>query len=143
LLAAAVALGGKHITSIWAATRLEYEHYLALVRARLSETEFQAAQAGGRGLSLEQAVACARDVTVKPAAATGAPKKPDDLTVREREVAARIAQGKSNGEIADELVVSKRTVESHVANLLSKLGYSNRTQIVRWAIQTGLVKSTE
>ncbi|MGQ0600695.1 MAG: LuxR C-terminal-related transcriptional regulator [Anaerolineales bacterium] len=143
LLAAAVALGGKHITSIWAATRLEYEHYLALVRARLSETEFHAAQASGRALSLEQAVACAQDIGVKAAPAIGAPKKPDDLTAREREVAARIAQGKSNGEIADELVVSKRTVETHIANLLSKLGYSNRAQIVRWAIQAGLVKSTE
>ena len=61
--------------------------------------------------------------------------------MREREVAALIAQGKSNGEIADELVVSKRTVETHIAHILSKLGFTNRAQIVRWAIETGLVKS--
>ena len=44
----------------------------------------------------------------------------DDLTAREREVAALIARGKSNGEIASELILSKRTVQKHIANILSK-----------------------
>ena len=65
------------------------------------------------------------------------------LTVREGEVAALIAQGKSNGEIAAELVVSKRTVEKHIAHIIMKLGVTNRAQIVRWGIETGLVKSTQ
>ena len=143
LLAAAAALGGRQITFEWAATRLEYEHYLERARAGLTETTFQAEQAVGRTFSLEQAVAYAQDVTLKAAAAQKARNKLDELTGREREVAALIAQGKSNGEIADELVVSKRTVESHIANILSKLGVMNRAQIVRWAIETGLVKSTE
>jgi non-specific serine/threonine protein kinase len=65
------------------------------------------------------------------------------LTVREREVAALIAQGKSNGEIADELVLSKRTVETHIANILSKLGFTNRAQIVRWALEIGLMNLNE
>ena len=143
LLAAAAELGGRQITFEWAATRLEYEHYLERARAGLSETTFQVAQATGRTFSLEQAVAYAQDVTLKAAARQKARKKLDELTVRERGVAALIAQGKSNGEIADELVVSKRTVESHIANILSKLEVMNRAQIVRWAIETGLVKSTE
>jgi non-specific serine/threonine protein kinase len=67
----------------------------------------------------------------------------DDLTMREREIAALVAQGKSNGEIAGELVVSKRTVEKHIANILSKLAFTTRAQIVRWAIETGLVKLTQ
>jgi non-specific serine/threonine protein kinase len=70
-------------------------------------------------------------------------EKPDVLTSREREVARLIAQGKTNGEIADELVVSKRTVESHIASILSRLGFTNRAQIVRWAFESGLLKSTE
>jgi DNA-binding CsgD family transcriptional regulator len=37
--------------------------------------------------------------------------------------------------------VSKRTVESHIANIRSKLGFTNRAQIVRWAIETGLVQT--
>jgi DNA-binding NarL/FixJ family response regulator len=60
------------------------------------------------------------------------------LTRREREVASLIAQGRSNGEIAAELVVSKRTVEKHIANILTKLGFTMRAQIVRWAMERGL-----
>jgi DNA-binding CsgD family transcriptional regulator len=62
------------------------------------------------------------------------------LTAREREVAALIAQGKSNREIAVALVISERTVESHVTNVLSKLGFTSRTQIAAWAVETGLGK---
>jgi DNA-binding CsgD family transcriptional regulator len=65
------------------------------------------------------------------------------LTEREREVAALIAQGKSNREIADELVVSYRTVETHVGTILSKLAYSSRAQIAVWAVESGLVKQAE
>jgi non-specific serine/threonine protein kinase len=94
-------------------------------------------------LSLEQAVAYTQDVALKAAAAQTARKKLDELTPREREVAALVAQAKSNGEIAQELVVSKRTVETHIANIRSKLRFTNRAQIVRWALETGLTKSTE
>jgi len=54
-------------------------------------------------------------------------------------VAAFIAQGKSNREIADELVVSYRTVETHVGTILSKLAFSSRAQIAVWAVEIGLV----
>ncbi len=143
LLAAAVAIGGERVATALAATRMEYEHYLWLVRASLTETEFQAEQAAGRALSLEQAVEYAQNLPLKSAAALRTRRKPDELTVREREVVGLVAQGKSNAEIADELVVSKRTVEKHLANILSKLGFTNRAQIVRWTMETGLVKSTE
>jgi DNA-binding CsgD family transcriptional regulator len=65
------------------------------------------------------------------------------LTEREREVAAFIARGKSNREIADELVVSYRTIETHVGTILSKLAFSSRAQIAVWAIESGLVKQAE
>ncbi len=55
------------------------------------------------------------------------------LTEREREVAALIGQGQSNAEIAELLVVSKRTVETHVSSVLSKLGVPSRHQIALWA----------
>jgi DNA-binding NarL/FixJ family response regulator len=64
------------------------------------------------------------------------------LSTREREVAVLIAQGKSNREIADRLVLSERTVESHVSNILLKLGCTSRTQIATWAIEKGLTKDT-
>jgi ATP/maltotriose-dependent transcriptional regulator MalT len=60
------------------------------------------------------------------------------LTARERQVAALIAQGLSNRQIASELVVGEVTVASHVANILAKLGYSSRTQVASWATAKGL-----
>jgi len=67
----------------------------------------------------------------------------ESLTGREREVAALIGRGKTNREIAQELVLSKRTVEKHAANILSKLELTNRAQVVRWAIEQGLVRASE
>lgn len=141
LLSAAIALGGERPANVWTATRMEYERYLALARAKLTEAEFQAEQATGNALSLEKAIEYARHLPLK--AARESWKMPDDLSAREREIAILIAQGKSNGEIADELVLSKRTVEKHVANILSKLGVTSRAQIVRWVLQSGLLKFTE
>jgi DNA-binding CsgD family transcriptional regulator len=60
------------------------------------------------------------------------------LTEREREVAALIGQGKSNAEIAELLVVSKRTVETHMSSVLSKLGFPSRFQIALWVRDNGL-----
>ena len=138
LLAAAAAIGGARVTSAWPATRAEYAGYLALVRSQLSESAFRAEEAGGRRLSLEQAVEEAQRLPHKTAASTTARAGHDDLSEREREVAALIARGKSNGEIAAELVLSKRTVEKHISSILSKLALTNRAQVVRWAIERGL-----
>lgn len=63
----------------------------------------------------------------------------DGLTEREREIAALIAAGKSSREIAEQLILSKRTVDAHTANILSKLGFSSRIQIARWAVEKGLL----
>ena len=60
------------------------------------------------------------------------------LTEREREVAALIAQGKANREIAEILVVNYRTIEKHIENMLSKLGFASRAQIAVWAAEKGL-----
>ncbi len=60
------------------------------------------------------------------------------LTAREREVAVLLAQGKFNREIADDLVVSERTVETHVSNMMFKLGFTSRRQIAAWAVERGL-----
>jgi DNA-binding NarL/FixJ family response regulator len=62
------------------------------------------------------------------------------LTDREREVAALVAQGKTSREIADLLVVSERTAEGHVSNILGKLGFSSRAQIAVWVVERGLAK---
>ena len=67
-----------------------------------------------------------------PSAGAGGPAVPSTLTPRERELATLIARGLSNRAIADELVISQATVARHVANMLTKLGFSSRAQIAAW-----------
>jgi len=73
-----------------------------------------------------------------PSAKQAAKQTYGGLTAREREIAALIAQEKFNREIAEILVLSERTVETHVSNVLLKLGFTSRKQIATWAIQKGL-----
>jgi DNA-binding NarL/FixJ family response regulator len=61
------------------------------------------------------------------------------LTAREREVAALVARGRSNREIAAALVLGERTIETHVSNILAKLGVNSRQAIAAWAAERGLV----
>jgi len=63
----------------------------------------------------------------------------DDLTERERDVARLVAQGRSNQEIAQELVISEKTVKTHVSNILGKLLLEDRTQLAIYSIKKGLV----
>ena len=63
----------------------------------------------------------------------------DLLTNREREVLQLIAEGLSNQRIAEELVISVKTVEAHKAHIMSKLHARNRTDLIRYAIKRGLV----
>jgi NarL family two-component system response regulator LiaR len=65
----------------------------------------------------------------------------DELTDRERDVVRLVAQGRSNHEIAQELVISEKTVKTHVSNILSKLHLQDRTQLAIYAIKNGLVDS--
>jgi len=59
----------------------------------------------------------------------------DPLTPREREVAGLVAQALSNREVARTLVLSERTVESHVRSILAKTGLTTRTELTRWYLQ--------
>jgi predicted ATPase/class 3 adenylate cyclase/DNA-binding CsgD family transcriptional regulator len=91
----------------------------------------------GTTLSVDQAVelALADETLARPES----PAQSDSLTSREREVVVLIARGLSNQEIADERVVSVRTVESHVANIRAKLELDSRARIAVWAIERGLL----
>ncbi|MFF7077112.1 response regulator [Streptomyces lavendulae] len=64
--------------------------------------------------------------------------RPGALTEREREVLGLIADGRSNREIARALVLSEKTVKTHVSNILMKLDLSDRTQAALWAVRHGL-----
>ena len=64
----------------------------------------------------------------------------DDLSPREREVLALIADGATNKEIAAKLVVSENTARNHVSHILGKLGFSRRSEAAAYAVKKGLVK---
>jgi predicted ATPase/DNA-binding CsgD family transcriptional regulator len=119
------------------------ESYLAPAR-RLGDPAVARLWARGRALSSEAAVALALDMT-PPAAADGdspvltvveayevAAAPPSSLTPREHQIAALVADGRSNKAIAEELSISPTTAARHVANIMAKLGFSSRTQIAAW-----------
>ncbi len=65
---------------------------------------------------------------------------PDDLSEREFEILQLIALGHTNGEIADELYLSVRTVESHRSHIQQKLGMNKRSELVRYALERNLLE---
>jgi non-specific serine/threonine protein kinase len=99
--------------------------------------------AEGRALSLAEAVTLAESWPLPAAAvslpARSAPAVISPLTPRQREVAVLVAQGLTNRQIAERLVVSERAAAAHVENILNKLGVSSRTQIAVWASEHGLL----
>ena len=71
------------------------------------------------------------------------PLTPEPLTERELEVLRLIAKGKSNREIAEELVISEATVRTHVSNILGKLQLASRTQAALYALREGIAELEE
>lgn len=70
----------------------------------------------------------------------GLPPTTDPLTEREVEVLRLVAQGLSNDDIAEQLVLSERTVRTHVSHILHKLHLANRTQMALYAVREGIAK---
>jgi DNA-binding NarL/FixJ family response regulator len=128
--------------------QIEYDRNVAAVRAQLDEATFTRAWAEGRALTMEEAVDYALAVAKaspvdKPSAVPATSRRAakqhvTGLTAREREVAALVAQGRANREIAEALVVELKTVEAHITRILNKLGFDNRVQIATWAMNHGL-----
>lgn len=121
-------------------------------RASLGEAGFMAAWEAGRALPLELAIdealsfAESQAPDAPPArlhAGAGLAGSRDSagptlLSRRERDVAVRIASGWSNQQIGADLHIARRTVESHITAILSKLGLTSRTQLALWAVEHGL-----
>ncbi|MGQ4380709.1 response regulator [Streptomyces sp. SAS_267] len=140
---------------------------LVLTTFDLDEYVYEALRAGASGFLLKDAsadqlaeavrVVAAGDALLAPGITRRliaefsrldtAPRAPlkqrvGDLTERETEVLAHIAQGLSNAEIAQRLVVAEQTVKTHVGRILVKLGLRDRTQAAVFAYESGLVRPT-
>jgi predicted ATPase/DNA-binding NarL/FixJ family response regulator len=112
--------------------RAHHDEALRVARAALPGTEYRAACAKGTAMDPAEAVAFALG---EPARLRPDPVRagPGQLTRRERDVAALVARGQSNGQIAASLIISVRTVETHVQHIMDKLGCSTRAQIAAWS----------
>ena len=128
-----------------------YERLVAVVRSQLGEPAFEEARARGRTMTPAQTLASpeafALQVPQQAQAALGAtptvptrhPSSPAGLTAREVEVLRLVAQGKTDAQVAEQLVISPRTVNWHLTSIYSKLGVSSRSAATCCAIEQHLV----
>jgi predicted ATPase/DNA-binding NarL/FixJ family response regulator len=117
--------------------RSDYERMISRLRTALGKQAFAAAWTEGQRLTLEQAIDYALAEPKPAEIEVSLKEKFGGLTEREREVAALIAQGKSNREIAKAMTVGAKTVETYVTRILNKLGFDSRVQIATWMIEKG------
>ncbi|TWP47505.1 LuxR family transcriptional regulator [Lentzea tibetensis] len=110
--------------------RFGSKHYNASQRLRAGDRAFELAYRRGRTRGLDAGVAYALEQQTEEHAEHT--DRESALTRRESEVASLVAEGLSNQEIADRLVIARRTAEGHVERILGKLGFSSRSQIATW-----------
>jgi non-specific serine/threonine protein kinase len=142
---------GSAVLSLSPAERATYEAAVAATRTKLGDHAFTAAMAAGRAMAPEQVAGAAplgagptagveRAEDAPPIAASPAPDQdPSPLTRREREVAALVAQGRTDRQIAETLVITEGTVGVHLNNIFTKLDLHSRAQLAVWAAEHGLL----
>jgi len=120
--------------------RRHHDEALAAARKAVPDEEYRAEFAAGNVMNQADVIAFALGESARPAAQSPATRPGAGprtgsglLTRREQEVAALVAQGLSNGQVAAVLVISARTVETHVQHIMDKLGFRTRAQIAAWS----------
>lgn len=117
-----------------------HDECMSAVVARLAPDVLAELMSTGRAMAHDRAIEYALE---KDAAVEAAPAASTILTAREWDIATRVAQGLTNKAIAEQLVLSTRTVDSHVQNILVKLSASGRAQIAAWVVEHRDVALTE
>jgi predicted ATPase/DNA-binding CsgD family transcriptional regulator len=138
LLAAAETLREEICAPLENVERIKHEAIISAAREALGEAAFANAWSEGRKLTPEQALEAWRDQEVisEPIAT---PAKLAGLTAGETQVLRLVASGMTNARAAEELFVSRRTVDAHLRSVYRKLGVASRTEAARYAIDRGLL----
>jgi predicted ATPase/DNA-binding CsgD family transcriptional regulator len=122
----------------------EHEQAITVVCTRLGEEAFKIAWAIGRTMGLDEALMSPPDQTKtklfdRLTSAFPEPPYPGGLSRREVEVLRMVSAGMADAEVASQLVVSRRTVHSHLYGIYSKIGASSRGEAARFALDNGLL----
>ncbi len=148
LWGAAEALREEIATPLMPVFRTDYEHAVATACQALGEEAFAAAWAEGRSMTLDQVLGEQGIAAISTPASTeqpaipitkSSPPYPDGLTAREVEVLCSVAKGLTDAQIAEQLVISPRTVNTHLTSIYSKIQVSSRSAATRYAIEHHLV----
>jgi predicted ATPase/DNA-binding CsgD family transcriptional regulator len=121
--------------------RQQHEWSVSTIIRDIGQTAFDAAFARGRAMTIDEGVAFAvQDKQLRRPASTVKRASDTKLTTRQLEIARLIADDLTNRQIADRLFLSERTVETHITNILNKLGLSSRVQLSRWLAEASAGK---
>jgi DNA-binding CsgD family transcriptional regulator len=113
--------------------RTQHEQSVSAACHGLGKTAYEADFQRGRTMTIDEGVAFAVEGEQHPSPAPATRSRPPAvLTRRQLDIARLVADDLSNKQIADRLFLSERTVETHITNILNKLGLNSRTQISRW-----------
>ncbi|GDY28880.1 ATP-binding protein [Gandjariella thermophila] len=125
---------GARLSEATQSHHAQVDEYQARLRRALGPRSYRTIVAEGESFDLDQAIDDALE-RGRPAA-TPAPTEPapagGPLTAREREIAQLVSEGLSNRAIAQRLLIAPRTAETHVENILTKLGFTSRAQVAAW-----------
>jgi len=135
------AIGAWHFPAL----RARLERRLVAARSSLGADSYAAATAAGEILDLDAVVAeaVAAPVSVPATAARRrADARPHRLSARELEVASLVAQGMTNRQIGERLIITPGTAGVHVEHILDKLGFQSRVQIATWTARQGYLGQT-
>ena len=133
---------------MWPVDRANYERSIAAARAQLGEKVFAAVLAEGRSVTPEQALTAQGQAAMPLASLTGpssassakpSPLYPNGLTAREVEVLRLVAQGLTDVQVADQLVISPRTVNTHLKSIYGKIQVTSRSAATSYAIEHQLL----